>query len=104
MPHKIPKRQKKKDLLFKMRKKGVIKVVGILFSLFILISMFHLGVHFLTFGTELNYIDDKAAISGLAIGEIEIFKNIKNKYDNLSNISRYIIASEWLFIIIIIFC
>lgn len=84
-----------------IQKRGYKKILGVLFGLLILFSLTHAVVHFITFGTGVNYIDS-ATISGLAVTNSSVLEQLKFKYNSLSSTSRYIIAMEWLFVLIII--
>lgn len=84
-----------------MKKKGKIKISSMLLVLLTLIAVAHTGAQFLIFGTGIESID-QAALSGLAIGDLPILEGIRQKYNSISDTSRYIIAAEWLFVLAVI--
>lgn len=88
-----------------MEKRGDTKIAKAMMALVILVLVIHITAHFMIYGTGVKGFGEKG-VSGLSIGSLEIdgkaIDAFRSDNPESNNISKYIIAGEWVVLIAIL--
>lgn len=79
------------------RKKRLLKII---LSFLIVVSLFHIVYHFAVFGTGFSGFYERG-ISGLAVSKFPLGEELRKNYQSASLISKLAIAAEWSLVVII---
>ena len=77
------------------------RLLNIILSFLIVVSLFHIVYHFAVFGTGFSSFYEKG-ISGLAVSKFPLGEELRENYQSTSLISKLTIAAEWSLVVVII--